>query len=211
MKNYTALFVLAVLIGGLSACKTTQVSTPYSTVYQHEQFEISIINGWTTQKAEFSNALNVVKGKYILYINPNFSPLFDNPLQAIGTGAPGADLFWETNFDANCASSENKTIVNGLVRTDFYTLTNDADCKTAEDNAAHWFFAYVHGSSDSYTVKPAEINATTPGKNQKVVITMTAKPMDNLPMLTDMPLAKDKELKKHLADMSEMVGTIKFK
>lgn len=211
MKNQITLFALFIMILSISACKTKQVGQPYSTIYQHDQFQIDVITGWTAQEAEFSNALNIVKGKYILYINPNFSPLFDNPLQAIATGAPGADLFWETDFDANCADSKDKNIGKGLTRRDFQTLATDDDCKTTEDGTTHWFFAYVNGPSDDYTVKPAEINPATPGQDQKVVITMTAKPGDNLPMLTDMPLASDKELKKHLADMSEMVLTIKFK
>lgn len=212
MKNHNILFALLIFVLGISACKTKQVSTtPYSTIYQHEQFQIDVITGWTALDAEFSNALNIVKGPYILYINPNFNPLFDNPLQAIATGAPGADLFWETNFNANCANSKDKSMGNGLTRKNFFTFPSSNECKTTGDGESHWFFAYVYGASDSYTVKPGEINAATPGQGQKVVITMTAKPGDNLPMLTDMPLANDKELKKHLADMSEMVQTIKFK
>lgn len=210
MKNY---YLFAFVICLLFACKTKPPQeTPQDSVYTHDKFQITVKYGWKAQKAEFSNALNILKDGYILYINPNFIPKMDNPLEAVAKGAPGADLFWGMDFEAACANTNINQLGNDLTRKDFFTLdpngAPNANCKIPSDGQERWFFAYVYGGNgNEYQLKSTDFQANAPVMD--LAVTMTYNPPSG--NVEGFPTSKSKQLfQNYIKEMTEMVETIKF-
>ena len=210
MKNcYLFLMVFCLL----TACKTKPpVQTPEDSIYTHEKFQVTVKHGWKAQKAEFSNALNIIKDGYILYINPNFVPKMDNPLEAVAKGAPGADFFWGNDFNTICTHTKINKLKGSLTRKSFFTLNPNsipnANCKVPSDGQERWFFSYIYGGNgDEYQLKSTDFQDNVPPMD--LAVTMTYTPTNN--SIESFPTPTSKQLfQNYIKEMTEMVETIQF-
>ena len=161
-SNISACAVILLAAAGVLA---SQTSTPASRRFDNEYLSMTILRGWTVG-ASAGPTLNVVRGKYLLAINPLFthaSPIEGGRFSEIVEQMPSVDAVM-LNVDGpasggECALSSSgelritKSISLGNLYTDSSKTGNG--CVFPSSGEPAWFGSYSVGSApeNEYTIK----------------------------------------------------------
>jgi hypothetical protein len=202
-----------VLLGGWSqgAPQPQSKAEPnnQNTVYENQYMKVVLQPGWTaTRPRRFPAAVNITKGKYILYINTQTSQasgVEGGRFSEIGMGAPSVDAVVTTQPSPPCGTQESKPISPPFTREDLYVSKADAKsnewCNAPSSGATVWYFSYITNAAGGF------FNFYVPGQNRALVVTMAygAKDVESL------PVKGSPELTSALSEMTAMVNSLKIK
>jgi len=150
------------LIIGLSlvaaACDQTKV-TPGPTrpplpaaqnqVYQNSYMKLVLPPGWTANQVPANPAaVNIINGKYILYINTQAtqaSGVAGVRFAEIAQGSPSADAVVTAHPSPPCGNTVNVDSSDTLKRVDLYinAQTPESYCKSPTNGKTVWYFSYM--------------------------------------------------------------------
>jgi hypothetical protein len=184
------------------------VSSTLGRVFENQYMKVSIPEGWTaTPVASNTAAVNITKGKYILYINTEALQASgaDGGRQAeITEGAPSADAVI-TNQPNECGISDKQPIYEGYFRVDYFmdSQAKKNGCK-APTQGTVWFFSYITDSRGGYfNYYPPESN----GETKAWVITMAYNSKD----VNKLPAKDNDELDTMIAEMTNIAKNLVIK
>ena len=105
---------------------------------------ITTVNGTRVEK---TGAVNIMKGNYILYINPNASQAGGaegGRFAEIAMGAPSVDAVMTDQPNPPCGAGENVQTTLGT-RADYYVsgATMQSYCNAPANGDAVWYFSYI--------------------------------------------------------------------
>lgn len=204
------------------------------TVFENDYIKFVVAEGWqlteatrTLQDQEYdkntgttikigepkttkTGAVNITKGKYILYINPQAgqaSGVEGGRFGEIAGGAPSADVVIVEHPSPPCGTEvvgESSIPIPGavLTRHDLYISSEDKQdyCAAPTNGKNVWYFSYLTTAAGGYFnyYKEAPLG---------FVITMAYNSKD----INSFPVKGTPELYTHLRDMGNIVKTIQFK
>lgn len=131
------------------------IEASQSNVFENDYLKITIPEDWTvTTINSNSRAVNITKGKYILYINPytvQASGAEGGRFAEISMGAPSADAVVLAPPSPPCGTSETHEVDEKFKRVDLFINKNNKSefCATPE-NINAWYFSYVTNSQGNY-------------------------------------------------------------
>ncbi len=187
-------------------------------LYENEYFQVQMPDGWNASEATQTvydgnvethplnpAAVNIRKGKYILYINAHMqqaSGVEGGRYAEIAMGAPSADAVVIYQPSEPCGTSEKSPVLMDHQRVDWFVSKRDAKewCATPKDDSTRWYFSYV-------THTGGYINYYTPDTPPGYVITMAYDSKD----IAALPKKESVELQQALSDMSRIVNTLVLK
>jgi hypothetical protein len=153
-----------------------------------------------------TGAVNIIKGKYILYINPQAgqaSGIAGGRFAEIAMGAPSADAVVVEQPNQPCGNEVLVSMKNGWPRHDWYVASKDKTgwCTVPTAGESVWYFSYVtdarHGYINYYGTDGPPGWVITMGYNSKDVNTF--------------PVKGSPELTSALAEMTSITNTVEFK
>jgi hypothetical protein len=212
----------SILVLGLSllaaACNKSAVTpsptpTPNPTSVQNQTYDnaymkLSVQPGWTaTQVNSNPGAVNIVKDKYILYINVQASQasgVTGGRFAEIAMGAPSADAVVTVQPSPPCGISETNGIAQSRSRVDLYvnnSQNKQSYCKTPTNGKTVWYFSYVSDKSGGY------FNYLNQEQTKSYVVTMSYNSKD----INSFPEKNSSTLKSMLDEMTAMVDSLEIK
>lgn len=217
---------------GTTSTPTPTVLSTTATVYENANFKISILDGWTAREANQTvydgncvnkqnctntptvspnpAAVNITKGKYILYINTQASQasgIEGGRFAEIAMGAPSADAVVTEQPSPPCGTSETESALIDSSRVDLY-INNQEDvksqpwCKTPSNDSTVWYFSYITDGQSYFNY----YNASNDG-GLGYVITMAYNSKD----INSFPVKGSSELNSALDEMSVMAKSLEIK
>lgn len=208
----------------------TPVAPPVGKVFENEYMKLTVPADWTLTEATATlqnqvydkttgkttkvgepktsktGAVNITKGKYILYINPQAgqaSGVVGGRFAEIAGGAPSADAVITDHPSPPCKDAETTPIFVSHVRDDLYISSTDKVdwCKSPAGNKTVWYFSYVTTTNGGY------FNYYKAGEALSYVITMAYNEKD----VDKLPVKGSSELATALSEMTDIVKTVQFK
>jgi hypothetical protein len=205
------LFLILISLSVLSAsCNSAVAPTndspaPVST-FENEYLKNSLPDGWNAY-AVSSNpaAVNITKGKYIIYINTRAtqaSGVEGGRFAEIAMGAPSADAVVTVQPSPPCGDSKQTKVLDAYSRTDLYVnkLDNKEYCSGPENDKTVWYFSYI-SKDQGYFIH------TWNNRPTNLVITMAY----NSKNISDFPTEDSPELSEAFASITEMIGSLELK
>lgn len=179
------------------------------TVYENDYMRVSVPKGWAIDdagNAPKANAINITKGNYILYINPNASQasgVDGGRFAEIAMGAPSADAVVVEQPSPPCGTEKTSAVKVGWTRHDWFVSSADKKdyCAVPSGSGAVWYFSYITDSKNGY------INYYTAGNPPGWVITMGY----NSKTVNALPTQNSSELSNALAEMTDIAKTLELK
>jgi hypothetical protein len=214
MKNFTLLCCLALLL--LIECNQGAAQQPSSaqqntqnTVYETPYLKLTLQPGWTAKRSRrVPTALNIAKGKYILYIDTQAtqaSGVEGGRFAEIAMGAPSADAVVTVQPSPPCGTAESKPASDRHTRVDLYVSKADSQsqewCSAPSSGATVWYFSYLTDAAGGF------FNFYVPGQNKALVVTMAYSSKD----VNSLPAKGSTELESMLSEMTSMVKSLKVK
>lgn len=204
------------------ATPTTPTTPPVETLYENGQMKVSIPAGWTATEAITKSetgpagsptvttspneyAVNITKGKWILYINVNAGQASGTPggrFAEIAMGSPSADIV-VIEQPAECGQEVSSSAYGIYSRVDLSVSAADAKawCATPTNGKTVWFFSYITSPGNGY------FNYYQPDQAPGLVITMSY----NTDVVNDLPEMGSAELKAALKEMTDIAATLVVK
>lgn len=209
----------------------TPVAPVVGTVFKNAYMQVTVPEGWTlteaTQtlqdqrydqltgktvkvgepKTTKTGAVNITKGKYILYIHPQASQasgVDGGRFAEIAMGAPSADAVVIEQPNPPCGTEKTSPVKVGWTRHDWYVSGTDKKveyCAVPSGSAAVWYFSYVTDVKNGY------INYNSQGSLPGWVITMGY----NSKTVNSLPPQNSPELITALTEMTDIVKTLELK
>lgn len=171
--------------------------------FSNEFLSFKYPSDWEVTKT--GGGANIIRGNYILYVNPNYSQasgVRGARLSEIASGAPGADIVLTVHpaYEGSCGSTE-KISIDKKARNDLFVSVygTGAQCNLPTDNQTHWYFSFVN-TDFGY------VNYYKDGQVLSYVITMTYKTDD----VNKLPVKGSVDLENNLEIMTEIVKTMSF-
>ena len=134
--------------------------------YDKNTGKITLIGPPVVQK---TGAVNIIKGNYILYINPHaqqVSGIVGGRFGEISGGAPSSDAVNIAPFDfpASCGISESTQKTHGsskYFRVDLYVSVKDKTdyCKVPTNGKTVWYFSYFTADGGYFNYNPGGITS----------------------------------------------------
>jgi hypothetical protein len=213
-------------------------STTQGAVFSNQYLTVTIPSDWTLKEAtqtiqnkiynkttgqtilvgspvvEKTGAVNITKGNYILYINPQTSQVSGiqgGRFVEIAGGAPSVDAVETDAFAEPCENSNitNALNVNGVdgQRTDFYVGPNDTNgvCKTPKNRKDVWYFSFF-GSVANPDTGAGYFNQYNGSPLSSWVATMAYNSKD----INALPVKDSADLNQALSQMSYILKTLKI-
>lgn len=175
--------------------------------FENQYLKVTVPADWKlTETKNKTGAVNIIKGNYILYINPQAnqaSGVEGGRFAEISMGAPSSDLINTEPPSSPCGISENHPALEKHPRVDLYINKSSAQvwCKAPTKELTYWYFSYITNSDGSY------FNYYKPGEALGYVITMSYSAKD----IESLPIKDSKELKDAIATMTAIAKTMKIK
>lgn len=186
----------------------TQVNPFQGRIFSNEYMKLNLAKGWLAREVPNNPAaVNIVKGKYILYINPNASQasgVEGGRFSEISMGAKSADAVEIAPPSPECGTSHTSRINKVLSQNDLYINAREKDdyCKTPTNGKTVWYFSYVNNTKSG-----GYFNYYTQDVGEGYVITMAY----NSAKINDFPQKDSKDLKSALGEMSWMIKSLEIK
>lgn len=175
------------------------------TTYANKFLNVNIPSDWTATLVAGNNAaVNITKGKYILYINTNAtqaSGVTGGRFAEIGQGAPSADAVLKSWPADPCLAPVFTDASSTLYskRADLYVGPSaGANCNLTTDGSTAWYFSYLTDSSGRY------FNDYAAGQNPGLVVTMSYEASS----VNSLPKKDDFALKTALDQMTAIAGSL---
>jgi hypothetical protein len=188
--------------------------------YENDYLKIKLESGWRTVDAvmkttvggvekivENPAAINIEKGKYILYINTNAqqaSGVDGGRFAEIAVGSKSADIVMKVQPSEPCGSSKETKIASGRTRIDFSVSKEDSSdfCNVPSGNAPVWYFSYVTTGPDfNYFNYFSSLSPTA------WVVTLSY----DANTVNDLPSVENPAFRQAIAEMTKMVDSLVFK
>lgn len=209
----------------------TPVAPVVGTVFKNAYMEVTVSEGWTLAEAtetlqdqrydqltgttvkvgepktSKTGAVNITKGKYILYIHPQAgqaSGVDGGRFAEIAMGAPSADAVVIEQPSPPCGTEKTSPVKVGWTRHDWFVSGKDKKveyCAVPAGSTAVWYFSYVTDSKNGY------INYYADGALPGWVITMGY----NSKTVNSLPPQNSSELTTALTEMTDIVKTLHLK
>ena len=215
---------------GFEGCAPQEDDDTKSQVYENQYIKVGIPSGWNFSEAtrtiqdqsydkntgkttligaprvEKTGAVNVMKGSYILYINPQAgqaSGIKGGRFNEISGGAPSADAVMTDPPSPPCGTSETFPAVTGHPRVDLHVGPQDkqAWCNVPSNGKTVWYFSYITDTNGSYFNYYKESEALS------FVITMAYNSKD----IDSFPVKGSATLNTILNEMTNIVKTLELK
>lgn len=208
----------------------TPVAPVVGTVFENAYMKVTVPQDWTVTevtetlqdqrydkltgktitvgepKTTKNGAVNITKGKYILYIHPQAgqaSGVTGGRFAEISMGAPSADAVVIEQPSPPCGTEQKSLVKNGWTRHDWFVSSKDKleYCAVPSGSATVWYFSYITDSRNGY------INYYTDGSLPGWVITMGY----NTKTVNSLPPQSSPELTTALTEMTNIVKTLELK
>ena len=179
---------------------------PASRVYENTYMQVTLPSTWTASQApQNPAAVNIMNGKYILYINTQASQASGVPggrFAEIGMGAPSVDAV-VTVEPGDCGSTVSNPAYQDFTRVDYYVRVQDKQngCTVPTNGQTVWFFSYLTSPGNGF------FNDYTLGQNPALVVTMSYNSSD----VNAFPIKGDDDLNTALAAMTQIASTLIIK
>lgn len=188
---------------------TPVVSTTPTTavrIFENEYIRISLLDGWEVQSAasvQRPGAVNIRKGKYILYINPRAqqaSGVEGGRFSEVAMGAPSVTAVITEHPVPPCGDPVPGGAYGPWQRQDLYVeaTTTAAWCRKPSGDKSVWYFSYVTTDDHGY------FNYYQAGEPQALVITVAY----DSTAISELPERGSSELKSILDEVGRMVETM---
>jgi hypothetical protein len=135
---------------------TCSLKAQYNT-FENQFLKISLGNGWkATAAANSPDALNITKGKYILYIatrTSQASGVEGGRFAEIAMGAKSADAVNVAPPAPECGTRKETKVSRKLERSDLFISSKEKQeyCRTPTNGKNVWYFSYFYSpKSGSY-------------------------------------------------------------
>ncbi len=184
-------------------------ATPTPTAVTNGTFEnaymkVTIPANWTATPALNGTALNIIGGKYILYVNSQAyqaSGVQGGRLSEITQGAPSADAVEKARPQNDCTPTEKFAAYSDKYRYDLYVgpASNKEVCNIPANNATLWYFSYVTNGGP--------FNYYSASSNKGYVITMSYNEKD----INKLPAKGSTELTNALNQMTDILKSLTLK
>ncbi len=157
-------------------------------------------------KTTKNGAVNITKGKYILYVHPQAgqaSGVDGGRFAEIAMGAPSADAVVVEQPSPPCGTEKTSAVKVGWTRHDWFVSSADKKdyCAVPSGSSAVWYFSYITDSKNGY------INYYNAGSLPGWVITMGY----NSKTVNSLPAQNSPELTTALTEMTNIVKTLELK
>jgi cytoskeletal protein RodZ len=196
---------------------TPAAATPaaQASVFADSNLSITVLPGWSAKQSTAttaSEAVNITKGNYILYINPLFghaSGIQGGRFSEVANGMPSVDLVMaqveqpasptDCSIDAQSSESINSSVSLFNLYTDNTKIHNG--CIFPSSGESVWFGSYTSGSATAFG------RTTSPDVFNEFAITVAY----NTKNVNSLPKKNDPVLNSTLADVVSMLKTLKLK
>lgn len=184
----------------------TATPTDTQRVYENEFIRLSLLPGWEAQTATSSQhpgAVNIRKGKYILYINPQAqqaSGVEGGRFSEIAMGAPSIAAVITEHPVPPCAEPVDGGVYGKWQRKDLYVDANTtaAWCRRPFAGKSAWYFSYLTTDVGGY------FNYYEVGEPLALVMTVAY----DSASLSELPEWGSAELAQALDEVGRMVETM---
>lgn len=213
--NVVLLIVIVVLIGAvaffINKKETGEIQSgtkPTATTnrtFENNFIKVTLPEDWIATEATRTKAVNITKGNYILYINPQMqqaSGVEGGRFAEIAMGAPSADAVVTVQPSSECGTSEAATVNQNYSRKDWFVGPQDKQewCQVPGTKTV-WYFSYISTQKGGY------INYYKDGSPTGLVVTMSY----NSKVVNNLPEKGSPELTQALAEMTEIVKSMEVK
>jgi hypothetical protein len=204
-----------------------QTSTTSSQqAFENSYFKLTLSNGWKAEPA-MGNAVNITKGKYILYIAAHLGhpagPVDD--FSSVVRGSPSGDLVFkgEQYRGPSCGTGASVDVTSKLARSDRYIdasgkkdfESDGIGCDVPTNGSTVWFFSNITTVGDKDDLGYLGSECYLEGKNEEDVgcmnnnfaLTMAYKATS----INALPVRGSMELATMLQQMSDIAKTLRFK
>jgi hypothetical protein len=178
--------------------------------YETDYLKMSIPAGWAAKEAAPHSqpdpaAVNIMKGKYILYIDVHTGQASGTPggrFAEIAMGAPSADAVVPVQPSPPCGHSETH-VAGPYKRVDLFVSGQDKSefCGAPSNGRTVWYFSYVTDSTGGY------FNYYKLDEPPGLVATMAYNSKD----LNSLPVKGSPGLARALAEMTGMIKSLEIK
>lgn len=182
--------------------------TPTSAIswYDGGMLRLKLVAGWkatVVDSSGYPGAVNVRKGKYILYINPRAqqaSGVEGGRFSEIAMGAPSIDAVITEHPVPPCNEPVRGGAYGTWVREDLYVDANTtaAWCRKPPTDKSVWYFSYITTEVGGY------FNYYEAGEPIALVVTAAYDSM----VLSELPERGSSELERILGEVGQMAETI---
>lgn len=204
----------AVSTNSISSVTTTSVVSSMSQVslnsnsitWENQYMKMTIPSGWKETVTSDGNAINLIKGNYILYVNSYFSPAAGvvgwRLYNGIGSGAPSFDAVVKSWDSTGCG--DNIFGSTESYRSDNYiSPSSDKIYCNLPSTGEHWYFSFILPMSSEKALKFYDLTNSP----HSYVVTMSYNSKD----INSFPLKGSTELNQTLNEMTDIVKTIQIK
>jgi hypothetical protein len=146
LKYLSAIFLSLILSGSLSAQSKT---------FENKYLKINLAAGWKAKEVtNSSGAVNITKGKYILYISTRTSQasgVEGGRFSEIAMGAKSADAVVTEQPAPECGARKEISINKKILRNDLFISSAEKHdyCRTPTNGKNVWYFSYVYSSNSA--------------------------------------------------------------
>jgi hypothetical protein len=196
--------------------------------FENQYLKISLVAGWTAKAVSNTpGAVNVTKGKYILYISTQTSQasgVEGGRFSEISMGAKSADAVNIAPPAPECGTRKETKVNRKLLRSDLFVSSKEKQeyCRTPTNGKNVWYFSYFNSSKSEGYFNYYRIQKNTSlllgdlletpsedfGENDTGwVITLAYNSKD----INSFPEKNSPGLKSALNQMSRMVNSLKIK
>ena len=185
---------------------TVPSPTPANRAFDNNLMSITLEEQWNASPIADTNAVNITKDNFTLYINPEAtqaSGVEGGRFAEIAQGSPSADVVIAVQPSGPCGTAVQTSVNTNLLREDLFVATTDKTdfCNVPKNDKTVWYFSYIRRAS-----KQGYFNYYTSEPTKAYVITMSyqGKEVDKFPE------QGSSELEAALRDMTMMVQSLQL-
>jgi hypothetical protein len=120
-----------------------------SKILENQYLKISLVKGWSAKEvSNIPGAVNITKGKYILYLSTRTSQasgVEGGRFAEIAMGAKSADAVCVEQPAPPCGTEKETNISQKILRSDLFVSSKEKNeyCRTPTNGKNVWYFSYV--------------------------------------------------------------------
>lgn len=189
----------------VSSASPAASPTPLTSTFKNQYLQLEIPSGWTaTAVTNRPWAVNIIKDKYILYINTNASQasgVTGGRFAEIGQGAPSVDAVLKSWPSDPCSPALTSDVSGSRFysrRADLYVSAGASSTCSAPSSGTAWYFSYLTDPSNRY------FNYYQANQNPALVVTMSYQAST----VNQLPKKDDPALVSMLSQMTTIAGSL---